>query len=170
MGDDDAHREKKDERGGIDHDLVLERFSKFTLKNRCFLKLEDGTCIECFKDITFGDVGEWVDNSETATCPACFSDKIMPKSKLKELVSECNVKEKKILRYLRKKCIPFLEAEPAEKESDSYDSDWDDNFDQAINVFKNRSTAKTSKKQGRNEPCACGSGKKFKKCLCFSCC
>lgn len=169
MGDGDAPRGKEDESGGIDHDLVLERFSKFTLKNRYFLKREDGTCCECLKDITFGDVGEWVDGSETATCPVCFSDKIMPKSKLKELASECNVKENNLLRYLRKKCIPFMEDKPAEKESDSCDSEWDDdNFDQAINVFKDRSTAKTSKKQGRNELCACGSGKKFKKC-CLSC-
>jgi len=45
-----------------------------------------------------------------------------------------------------------------------YDDDYDDFFPSNHFIHENTGTIKNTKKIGRNEPCPCGSGKKYKKC------
>jgi energy-coupling factor transporter transmembrane protein EcfT len=51
-----------------------------------------------------------------------------------------------------------------DKESDKDDNDYENIEEESDNFSKRRFTVVDTKKVGRNEPCPCGSGKKYKYC------
>jgi len=51
-----------------------------------------------------------------------------------------------------------------ESDEDDYDNDYENIEEKSDNFSKRRFTVVDTKKVGRNEPCPCGSGKKYKYC------
>jgi len=56
-------------------------------------------CIFCFSDVPFVSIKEWIDNDDTAICPLCGIDAVVPLSKLptdKSMADSILIKWKKM--------------------------------------------------------------------------
>ncbi len=63
-----------------------------TFENRSILEeVKDCVCVNCLKEFKVDEVADWLDDEQTAACPHCFVDAVLPKTetltkeKLKEL-------------------------------------------------------------------------------------
>lgn len=87
---------------------------------------------------------------------------------------ETNIRKTEVSGYGKRRLLTiteFYQELYIEPDDDSDDSNLDDDFDDSdldddfnYNFSKEAGFERTHKKIGRNEPCPCGSGKKFKKC------
>ena len=137
-------------------------------KNRENMKKSNGgQCYSCFNEISYTSVDEWLDSDLTAVCPKCIVDAIIPFNKLPSDTEEC----KDLMEMWHKKGFgetsEFNHEDNRKQHENSvpqYESDPDDGVIKTMNLFIDKTTKATSKKVGRNDPCPCGSGKKYKKC------
>ena len=138
---------------------TLETFKKLSVKQRESLKYSGGgQCYICYMETSYSNFTDWVDNNMTATCPNCFSDTIISFSNLPsdsenrlELLKTVQVHEN-------------VNNNSHDCSQSEYESDASDGVTKTINVRKNTLTKPIVKKPGRNDPCLCLSGKKYKKC------
>lgn len=59
----------------------IKKFPKLSFKNKEQLqKIENACCYFCQKDVIVKDIKEWTDDGETAICPHCNVDAVVPMS------------------------------------------------------------------------------------------
>lgn len=59
--------------------MDIRMIPKLAMHNKINLKqAKDCVCYYCFKNFDFENIKEWVDNNDTAICPFCSVDAVIP--------------------------------------------------------------------------------------------
>lgn len=68
-------------------EINIQESAKLAFKNRSIIETEANCwCYHCVKSISRDQIREWTDSGETAICPLCSVDSILPGNLDKSLV------------------------------------------------------------------------------------
>ena len=59
--------------------LLTKKVHKLSSNHRELIKVANkATCFYCFNSIKYEDIADWIDNDNTAVCPCCGVDSVVP--------------------------------------------------------------------------------------------
>lgn len=60
-------------------EAYLEYLHKLSWKSRSLIEVAGvGSCFDCFSYVDYNKINQWTDNQQTAICPHCSIDSIIP--------------------------------------------------------------------------------------------
>ena len=61
------------------NEQILKQLHDLSFKSRELIELENGgSCFDCFSYVAFAEIKTWTDDGQTAICPHCYVDSILP--------------------------------------------------------------------------------------------